>query len=182
MPRPRKLNQREDRQGREAGSGEVGLGGMFRGLGGFIDLLSNLAERAQQGGGEFTRTGELGDDKKGLKAVYGFSVRLGDGGKPHIEQFGNVKRDGQSAVVEEAREPLVDVFDEGDHLLLVAELPGVGAGDVSFEVKDDVLSLSAAHGDRKYRKEVLLPAPVAAGGATPSYRNGVFELKLPKTT
>jgi hypothetical protein len=29
---------------------------------------------------------------------------------------------------------------------------------LSFEVKGDVLDLSAAHGDRKYRKEVVLPA------------------------
>ena len=169
----------------DTGSSDVGLGGMFRSFGGFVDLLTNLAERAEEGGGEFTRSGELGDDndKKGLKAVYGFSVRVGGGGKPRIEPFGNVKRtEGQSAVVEEVREPMVDLFDEGDHLVLVAELPGVDAGDVHFEVKDDVLILSAAHGERKYRKEVLLPAPVAARSATPTYRNGVFELKIPKAT
>lgn len=162
------------------GSGDVGLGSMFRGLGGFFDLLSKLGERAEEGG-ELTRTGEFGDDKKGVKAVYGFSVRLGTGGKPLVEQFGNVKSHGQGAVVEEAREPMVDVFDEGDHLVLVAELPGVDAADIQFEVKDDVLILSGARRERKYRKEVLLPSPVAAQAATSSYRNGVFELKLPKT-
>ncbi len=161
----------------ETGSGDVGFGGMFRSLGGFLDLLSNLTE---QGGKEFTRSGEVGDDKKGVKAVYGFSVRVGGGGKPLVERFGNVKDDGRSAVVEEAREPMVDVFDEGDHLLLVAELPGVDVGDIRFEIKDDVLSLSAVRGERKYRKEVLLPVAVLTAGATPSYRNGVFELKLTK--
>ncbi len=164
----------------ETRSGDVGLGGMFRGLGGFLDLLSNLAERAEQDGGEFKRTGQLGDDKKGVKAVYGFSVRVGGGGKPTIEQFGNVKHDGQGPVVEEAREPMVDVFDEGDHLVLVAELPGVDESDIRFEVKDDVLIVSGARGERKYRKEVLLPSPVVAQAATSSYRNGVFEIKLPK--
>lgn len=164
----------------EPGSGDVGLGGMFRSLGGFLDLLSNLAE---QGEGEFKRSGELGDEKKGVKAVYGFSVRVGGGGKPLIEKFGNVKDkdDGQGPVVEEAREPMVDVFDEGDHLLVVAELPGVDASDIRFEVKEDVLNLSATRGDHKYRKEVLLASTVRAQGATSSYRNGVFEIKLPKT-
>jgi HSP20 family protein len=161
----------------ETGSGEVGLGSVFRSLGGFLDLVSNLAE---QGDGEFTRSGEVGDDRKGVKAVYGFSVRVGGGGKPLVERFGNVKDGGGSAVVDEAREPIVDVFDEADHLLLVAELPGVDVGDIRFEIKDDVLNLSAARGERKYCKEVLLPASVVAQGATPSYRNGVFELKLPK--
>ena len=75
---------------------------------------------------------------------------------------------------------MVDVFDEPDHLLLVAELPGIDAGDIHFEVKDDVLILGASHGERKYHKEVLLPSPVDAKAATSSYRNGVFEVKLPK--
>ncbi|HUU01271.1 MAG TPA: archaeal heat shock protein Hsp20 [Myxococcota bacterium] len=163
----------------ESGSGDVGLGGIFRSLGGFLDLLSNLAEKGE---GEFKRSGELGDEKKGVKAVYGFSVRIGGGGKPLIEKFGNVKDkdDGQCPVVEEAREPMVDMFDEGDHLLVVAELPGVDANDVRFEVKEDVLSLSATRGDRKYLKEVLLSSTVRADAATSSYRNGVFEIKLPK--
>jgi HSP20 family protein len=159
---------------------DVGLGGMFKSLGGFLELLSDLAEKGE---GQFTRSGEVGDDKKGVKAVYGFSVRVGGGGKPLIENFGNVKsdRDG-SPVVEEAREPMVDVFDETDHLLVVAELPGVAEKEITFEVKGDVLHLSAAHGDRKYQKELLLPCAVDGKGATSSYRHGVFELKLPKAT
>lgn len=171
-------------------TGPVGLGGMFRGLGGFLDLLSNLAEQAKEHGGEIHRSGEIGnldhDEKKGIKAVYGFSVRMGGGGKPVVEQFGNVKgprpgaAPGQGPVVEEAREPMVDVFDEGDHIVVIAELPGVDAADVSFEVKEDVLELSAARGERKYRKELLLPAAVHAQAVTSSYRNGVLELKLPK--
>ena len=164
----------------EQSSSDVGLGGVFRSLGGFLDLLSSLAE---QGGGEHTRSGQIGDEKHGVKAVYGFSVRVGGPGKPHIERFGNVKDkdDGQGPMVEEAREPIVDLFDEADHLLLVAELPGVDASEIHFEVKEDVLSLCASHGDRKYRKEVLLPSVVRAQKATSSYRNGVFEIRLPKT-
>jgi HSP20 family protein len=163
----------------KTGPVDAGLGGMFKSLGGFLELLSDLAEKGE---GEFTKSGEVGGEgKKGMKAVYGFSVRVGGGGKPLIENFGNVKsdRDG-SPVVEEAREPMVDVFDESDHLLIVAELPGVAEKEIHFEVKGDVLHLTANHGDRKYQKELLLPAPVLEKGATSSYRHGVFELKLPK--
>ena len=170
----------ESGSGTESSSGDVKLGGIFRSLGGFVDLLSNLSNLAEENGGTFSRTGELGDDKKGVKAVYGFSVKMGAGGKPLVEQFGNVKDDGNGAVVEETREPLVDVFDEGDHLLVLAELPGVEAGDIHYEIEDDVLSLSAARGERKYQKEVVLPVAVNAKGATSSHRNGMFELNLPK--
>jgi HSP20 family protein len=162
---------------REKSSGGVDLGGLFRSLGGFVGLLSELAE---EGGELIHRSGEIGDERKGVKAVYGFSVRVGGGGKPHIERFGNVKDDGERAVVEEAREPMIDVFDEEDHLLAIAELPGVDVREIRYEVKDDILSLHAEHGERKYKKEVLLPCAADAKGASSSYRNGLFELKLPK--
>ena len=76
-----------------------------------------------------------------------------------VEPFGNIGRDkdtGQS-VVSEIREPVVDVFEEADHVLVVAEMAGIGSGDVHVEVRDDVLIISAEKGDKKYRKEVLLP-------------------------
>lgn len=164
-----------ERRRPEDESKNAGLGAMFRSIGGFLDLLSELAEQ----GGELKRSGEVGETKEGVKAVYGFSVRVG-GGKPLVERFGNVKDDGHRAVVEEAREPMVDVFDEGSHLLVIAELPGVEAEHVRYTLTDDVLELAASQGDRKYRKEILLSAAVKTEGATSSYRNGVFELKLPK--
>jgi HSP20 family protein len=157
---------------------EPGVGGMLKSLGGFLDLLSKFSE---ENGGEFHRNGEMGNDKKGMKAVYGFSVRLGGAGQgPRVEPFGNVRERSDGPVVEEVREPMIDLFDEGDYVTLVAELPGVDADDVKFTVRDDVLELVATHGDRKYRKEVILPYPVDLKKAGPSYRNGVFELKLPK--
>lgn len=161
-------------------AGDVNLGGMFRSLGGFMDLISNLSNLAEQAGGEFSRSGEAGDEKKGVKAVYGFSVKVGGGGKPMVEKFGNVQEGSQGPVVEEVREPMVDQFDEGEHLLVVAELPGVDANDIRFELKEDVLTLTATRGERKYRKEVLLDVAVRPEGATTSHRNGIFELKLPK--
>lgn len=156
------------------GTDEAGLGTMIRRLGGLFNVLSDLAENAEH----LQKSGEIGDDEKGMRAVYGFSVRVGGGGKPSIQPFGNVREGRQGAVVEETREPLVDVFDESDHVLVVAELPGVGAADVRFEVKDDILTLSASRGDRKYRKEVLLPSAVTEEGAAPSFQNGIYELRL----
>lgn len=155
---------------------DVGLGGIFKGLGGFIDVLSELAEK----GGEFSRSGETGEGKEGLKAVYGFSVKVGGGGKPTVERFGNVKNDGEKTVVEEAREPMVDLFDEEDHVQVIAELPGVDADDIGYEIREDVLMLTAKSRARKYHKEVLLPCRVDVASAAKSYRNGVFELKLTK--
>lgn len=162
------------------GGGEIdfGLGGIFKGIGNLLDLVAEMAEKGE----ELKEKGgiEVGGEK-GFKAVYGFSVKVGGAGKPIVERFGNVREDREKGpVVEEVREPLVDLFDEGDRLILVAELPGVEEADILHEIKDDILIISARSAGRKYQKELLLPATVNASAATSSYRNGVFELILPK--
>ena len=45
----------------------------------------------------------------------------------------------------------MDVFDETDHVLVVAELPGAEESGVKTEVKDDVLLISATGKDRRYQ-------------------------------
>lgn len=123
----------------------------------------------------------MSDEKKGTKAVYGFSVRVGGGGQPKIEPFGNVvKNRGSGPVVEDEREPMVDTFDEEGHILVIAEIPGVNESDIRFEVQGDTLSIRARRGERKYVKELQLPAAVTKEGAEVAYRNGILELKLRK--
>ncbi|MGC9966775.1 MAG: Hsp20/alpha crystallin family protein [Syntrophobacteraceae bacterium] len=166
-------------------SGKLGGGveGLFRGLAELVEKLGDLAEKGE----ELSRSGEIplrGQDKD-LKGVFGFSVRVGLGDKGvKVEPFGNVTRDKTTGktVVDEIREPLVDVFEEEDHVLVIAEMPGIEAEDVKFELKDDILSLSAQRGDKKYRKEVLLP-----GGrfhpdkVSVSCKHGIVEMKCLKS-
>lgn len=159
-------------------------GGVLGGLGTLIAQLGRLAEQAEQAGGEITRSGEIGGgSKKPFKAVYGFSVKSGLGEKkPKIEPFGNVHRDadGDNVEVQEIREPMVDLFDEADHVLLVVEVPGIRSEDVSLELHDDVLVLAAESNDKKYRKEVLLPESFAAEQMSFTCHNGVLEIRLRK--
>ena len=42
-------------------------------------------------------------------------------------------------MVEDIREPLVDVYDEDDHVLVLAEIPGVSKKDVQLELAGDRL-------------------------------------------
>ena len=164
-------------KGKGEGEFEFGFGSVFKGIGNLFDLVSKMAEEGKE---EYTQTGEivgLGDKAKG---VYGFSVKMGLGGKPVIEQFGNIKATEKGAVVTEVREPIVDVFDEEEKLVVIAELPGVEERDIHLEVMGDILNLSAEAKDRKYSKEVLLPSPVDAGSIESSYKNGVLEIRLRK--
>ncbi len=102
---------------------------------------------------------------------------LGDD-KLKVEPFGNIKRDksGQT-VVQEVREPLVDIFEEEDHTLMVAEMPGISEKDIKMGLQDDVLTISAKRGDKKYRKEILLPRAYAREKMIVSCNNGILEIK-----
>ena len=166
------------RERRSEASIDLGLGGIFKGMGDFFELISEMVE---QGESEVSRTGEftvkgLGDRARG---VYGFTIRTGLGGIPTVERFGNIRSTEEGPVVDEVREPMVDVFDEGESVLVVAELPGVAEEEIEVEVRDDVLSLEAK-GDRKYAKEVLLPCPVDVATLRKAYKNGVMEVRLSK--
>lgn len=157
-----------------------GAGGFLGGLTNLIEKLGELAEKGE----ELKRTGEIDLDPKGkLRGVYGFTIKTGLGGDQEgvkVEPFGNVRTDEQTGrpVVHEVREPMVDVFEEDDEVLVVAELPGVGAEDVHLELADDILVITASCGDKKYRKEVLLPSADTERSMTSSCRNGVLEVRL----
>lgn len=159
---------------------DASLGGIFKGLGSLLDLVSELAQKAEKLQGEVRKEGEVGPiGPKGLRAVYGFSVRAGGEGRPTIQPFGNVREEkGKGPVVDEVREPMADLFDEEDHLLVVAELPGVDESGTKYELKEDVLIISAESEERKYYKELLLPAPVDAARISASCKNGILEIKL----
>ncbi|MCX6638395.1 MAG: Hsp20/alpha crystallin family protein [Acidobacteria bacterium] len=152
---------------------------MLKGLGDIFEKLNELAET----GREMSKTGEIRGSGKDVKGIYGFTVKVGLGeDKPRIEPFGNIRKDAKSGrtVVQEVREPVVDVFEERDHVLVVAEMPGIGADDVQLAVEDDLLTISAERGDKKYRKEVLLPGGFAREKMQVSCNNGVVEIKCVK--
>jgi HSP20 family protein len=170
--------KKEEKKGVEIdfGLGKISLGGMFEGIGNLIDLASKLSEETK----EIKREGEI----KGLggkaKGVYGFSVRTLVGGKPVVETFGNIKREKEGPVIEEVREPMVDVLEEKNFIRVIAELPGVSREDVKIKINEDILNLSAERGERKYAKEVLLPFSAKPDPVEFSFKNGILELKLGK--
>ena len=73
-------------------------------------------------------------------------------GKPVIESFGNIRETTRGPVVEEVREPMVDVFDEKDHISVIAELPGVSENEIKIEVAGDILNLTASDKDQEIRQ------------------------------
>jgi len=50
--------------------------------------------------------------------VYGFSMSVGENGKPVIREFGNVEPSSRSPLLKVEREPLVDLLQEGGEVSL----------------------------------------------------------------
>ena len=157
---------------------DFGLGGLFKGIEKLIDLAADLKEA----GGEIKKEGEidLSNLKKGMKGVYGFSIKTMTGGRPVVESFGNIKKTPKGPTVEEEREPLTDVFDEKEEVRVYAEIPGVNEEDIKLDLKGDILDILAKSGDKKYHKEILLPIKVKSETLISSYKNGILEVKIRK--
>jgi HSP20 family protein len=155
------------------GMGKISFGGLFKGLGNLIDLADKLREEGIE------KQGEIRGLPRGARGVYGFSIRT-LAGKPVIESFGNIRETNKGPIVEEVREPMVDIFDEKDHILVIVELPGVAENEIKIEVVGDILNLTASDKDRKYAKEILLPGKVKSESIKTAYNNGILEITLEK--
>ena len=158
------------------------VGGLFKGLEKFIDLV----EEVEEAGGEIKKRGEIKDAEGKLKGIYGFSIGTGIGGRPKVQSFGNIrpieKKPGKKEIkITEIREPIVDVFNEKDHVLIVAELPGIEKESIKLELKGDILILEAGDEKRKYYKEILLPARIDFESKEEIFKNGILEIRLKKT-
>jgi len=77
-------------------------------------------------------------------------------------------------------EPLIDVLEEKDEIIVFAEFAGFNREDLRINVKNQQLTLSAEASDRKYRKSLNLPKRVIPSNIRTKYKNGVLEIRLKK--
>src|SRR6266478_5364723 len=92
--------------------------------------------------------------------------------------------------------PNVDIYENKDHIVLEAELPGMKREDFDLSVENNIITL---RGERQFEKKdetdnyhrveraygtftrsFTLPNTVSGEGATADYRNGVLRVVLPK--
>ena len=155
----------------------LGLGGIFKGIEKLVDLAGKLEQT-----GAVSREGELNLDqlKKGMKGVYGFTIKSAVGGSPKVETFGNIVKTPQGPKVNEEREPITDVFDESDEVVIIAEMPGIEESDIVVDFKEDILEISTKSKKKSYRKELLLPIKIESNSIQQKYTNGILEIRIKK--
>jgi HSP20 family protein len=105
-------------------------------------------------------------------------------------------RGGDNELMRGAWSPSVDIYENKDHIVMEAELPGMRPEDVDISIENNVLTL---HGERKFEKKdeqdnfhrversygsftrsFTLPPTVTSENIDASFDNGVLKLTLAK--
>jgi HSP20 family molecular chaperone IbpA len=170
------------------GRGPIGLDAfteISKRLGDLAEHLKGALESEPGDGGERSgqRTFEVNTPKGPLTGVASYSVRVG--GKT-FEDAGGGKFKSEPAArkpaprdVETVREPLVDIHDEGERIVVTAELPGIAIEDVSVEIQNRTLVIET-HGEKRFRSVATLSADVVAATLATSLRNGILQASVEK--
>ncbi len=101
------------------------------------------------------------------------------------------------AVPEEVAAPAVDMYEEANDLVLKAEIPGMKKEDIEVNITDHMVTIS---GEKKKEEKVerkdyfrverssgyftrsfTLPENVETGKSKAKFRDGVLEIRIPKT-
>ncbi len=110
----------------------------------------------------------------------GFSVKIGPEGKPRIRDFNNCQLPQVDSEVSDDQEPLVDIIEESETVVVLAALPGVDKDDIDLRLTENFLTFSVDTSNFEWYDELKLPARVDPKSANASYKNGVLEVKLKK--
>ncbi len=114
-----------------------------------------------------------------------------------LEGFFNLQKQDDSSYIETSTwSPLVDIKEEKDCFLVIADIPGVKREDISISLEQHVLTLN---GERQFEKteqhqgytrrersqgqfyrRFSLPQTADDAKITARYANGVLEIKIPK--
>lgn len=93
--------------------------------------------------------------------------------------------------------PSVDMFEEGDDLIIKAEIPGMNKNEISIDFADDVVTISGekkseGRTERKdfycversfgsFSRKLRLPVDIQIDKAHALFKEGVLEIRMPKS-
>ena len=100
--------------------------------------------------------------------------------EPKFERFQ------KSLLVDKVQEPYVNIFEETESVVVIADLPGVMKEDIEIKAVNDILLIEATaetiSGKRKYSKEVLVPFEIDPHKIDSTFKNGILEVTLYRLT
>lgn len=145
------------------------------------DAAKTVKDSTRSETGTASESGERRIDIGGRdgRLVFGYSVRVGlDGAEG--QPFGHVAPGKAAPSADAERQPIVDVIEEEDAIVVIAEMPGAAEGDVSVTVDAANTLRIATPPPTRYGHAIALPGPVDQARMTVSCRNGILEVRLPR--
>lgn len=95
------------------------------------------------------------------------------------------------------REPAIEVYEEKDDVVVKAEIPGIKKEELEVNITDDLLTIKGEkkkeeevkekgyyYSERSYgsfERSIEIPRAVHADKARASFKDGILEVRLPKT-
>ena len=163
---------------------KIDLGELLASPEGFNGRLEELRERLKAAGGKEVLSDE--EWRQGGASVTGHirtggilgeqEFHIGTTGRPQTRRRGRPVPEPP-----EAMEPPVDVFEEGQEVTIIADVPGVSPEDLELKVEGNVFVLSTkADARRNYRKEIRFESAVDPDSLQVAGHNGVLEVRLRK--
>lgn len=131
-----------------------------------IDRIFDALERADRENRSSVRGGNRGIDSP-FDTEYEFAIDWG------LDAIGPPIEDGPTS--EEAEEYLVDGWEEGDGMRVVADLPGVDGDVLTVQLLEDRRLLDIGTGEEVIRR---IPLPWPADIETTRLNNGILDVTL----
>jgi len=129
------------------------------------------------GNNEFAAVGDPWGGRFMIQAGFSISFGLDELLDHHDNRKNGNRKKPVEVPVQEIREPHIDILEEAGFTLILAELPGITKKDIKLTLKDDLLSIAAARGGRRYYQEVLLPGPYSREQLEFSCNNGILAIR-----
>jgi HSP20 family molecular chaperone IbpA len=103
----------------------------------------------------------------------------------------NLSKRGNSQVEKMAERPTyappVDIYENKDEILIVADVPGVSTEDLGIQLDKDQLTIEARRAATRseqafdYRRVFVVPRGIDAEGIAANLQSGVLKVTLPKS-
>jgi len=167
-----------------------GLEGLLNGLEEFLTKVLELAEKGEmlEGIKTFEGRGYKGEYRYGISTLGkeagrrgGIGIRPGTKYERPKYRPSSVKK---TKIVEpkaEEKESLVDVFDINNHVLVVVSLPNIKEEDLEFDLKENVLKITAKTLEGRIEKDITIPEDSMVSQIEEvSFKHGILEIKLKK--
>jgi len=175
------MSNKEDKEKKEesaAGGILKGIGKMIPGLGGLIGSLGKspaFKERLKEVDKELERKIKSAP----LKRVGGIPPGPGRVRKWSLGRGNSSRTERTETPPPVPQERPADIFDEKDHIKVIAEIPGLEGNDIEINLQNDILTIDVGIPEHKYHQELKLPC-APKGKPEKSYKNGILEVKILK--